>query len=58
MNESREKTSRSYDAESVVKKHLEEVAREMARAYIADDLEKMRELAKKLILPLVLAENA
>ena len=29
-----------------------EVAREMARAYIADDLEKMRELAKKLILPL------
>ncbi len=24
MNESREKTSRSYDAESVVKKHLED----------------------------------
>ena len=29
-----------------------EVAREMARAYIADDEEKMDELAKKLILPL------
>ena len=29
-----------------------EVAREMARAFIADDSEKMIELAKKLILPL------